>query len=399
MLSRSFPVVAVAFALALTSASSAQEANPEASRLRAKAVTDSLKAYDASLAGTIHFGIYLHGQRVLGQGTITVASAGGDALHAVYKATLGFDITFGESRSGQRESLLLGAHLGALSLSQTNTLTAGSSVEQHSTRVELGEEQWICNKTDNGIKLTTVFPVGGLNHQGLASRLLLTRKLDLKTPGTYRFSEIDWPPVPGDGEEPGAASTQDVVYTIPPATEYSHRGKTLRAHLLTIKRESLPTATVAVDLKGKLLAFWAEGTPLRMIVGTKTEASANISEAKAIVPGTKTPLAVCALYVHVAAHLKDVDALDPVVDWKSAHKAMATRNRMWRQFGVEAFQSRIKMSLKEAAGLTKSEVEQFLMILEEKIEGDEATVSAATLARPFKLKKFGADWKMIQLPE
>ena len=195
-----------------------------------------------------------------------------------------------------------------LSYGEEETTQEGETLERSSASLELAGETWIFTRREGLQEKTLRFPLQGANHQSLICSLVLARKLDLSKPTIYRFSEVDWPDAPAEGKADPMVTSRDIVMTVPKPAAYMHRGKSVQAY--TIRAERGDEATIlVVDARHTLLAFWPEGSPLRLIAGSEEEAGKDVAGAQRGAD-SKSPFAACALYVRVLSKQEPLDTLD-----------------------------------------------------------------------------------------
>lgn len=365
-------------------------------------------AFDKSLLGTIRMGLYLNAKNL---GTmLIVVEAAPKGSGAVYKVSSKADVTFGASRNSVTEIVLLDAAFALVKLEGKQEEMAPNAAGGVSTRTKLLVQKggkWVYTAThDEGQgaqTLTLTTPVQGPNHWEIGSLILLSRRVDLKTPGRYALKGIKWPELTTHGwAGPGGGKPafNPVTIEVPKATKRKIRG--VERDLVRVKSTRVGEAGGAqfllLDPAGAFYGVEADQMPIKMLVGTEKEVTADLKQDPELVKVK----AVITHWFEVVLKKKKSETLATIVDWEAyaaTHKAAdpSLKDKTTMDLVVQT-----KAALEGLQVPGGEEILSMLdMALKTTVKTDTATVSVQGPGKSptWKLKK-GKDgaWKLIDFP-
>lgn len=391
--------LSVATAGPVTGQDGGEQRDPKA---RGQALLDTLSGCDEALLGTTRFGYYVQGFKRIGEATVKVERAP-EGSGAVYKATTSISMAFGPTRSQLHEEVLLDEKLALVSASYDEVEQEGE--DRHQTVRSLRREgaEWLSEETVDGQKSTGRFAAAGPNHWDMSVMLVLVRKLDLSSPGSYelqgvQFTLADEGEPPADGSPaPGelAGEQRSLVIRVEPPGEVRHRGKPVQAHVIHVEREGKEPFSATVTAERELIEFGGSQAPVRLIAGTPEEVAVDLPRPPR--PAEQLgPHAAVVTYLEVLGKLKPVDALDGVFDWAAIYREMGLSSGLTQDTYTAVMKEQFG---NQPPALTQETIELIAPLLEVSVQGDTAEVrSPGVESDPFLLRRVGETWRITHFP-
>jgi hypothetical protein len=368
----------------------AQETPAPDGKARGKALRESLAARDAALEGKLHLGVYINSTKNIGAVAIEI---GPGADGGAYTVRTRVRLKFGPNSFEESEEVSLGTDLGALALRREKNEQEGEGRQSEKLDARLADGKWSATRSLDGGAEQTGSVEGEPSYWGMASAVLLMRKLDLSQPGEYELQGVEWE----RGAE--APTARRVAVSVPAERKkVQHRGSEVEATAVRLVREGEDDMVLLVGEGGKVLRIEHGETPLALIAGSEEESTRDIA---AVGPPVDEAAMACVItYLKVMAKSEPPEALDGVVDWKAVWEDLSNESPEIKALTPEAFGQLMKGQLAGAAQVTQEQIDALITMLapEPSAAGDEVTVRLPGDARSFVIKKQEAGWRIVRFP-
>lgn len=364
----------------------------EAEEAGHKLLTGLEAGFDARLAGTSCWGIYMGG-KALGTVESTVERAPEES-GAVYRERVVMQLSLGPRKMRQETTALFDARLGLIHSEQLERNQTGEEVSESRKVTRREGDTWVREQTGPDGKTVTLTAEGGENHE---ASLMLVLVVAGNKPGKYALRGVEWPKT-GEGE---AGTWHRLELEVAEAAEVEHRGAKVQAHAVKGTKGDEPPMQLVVSSEGKVLSMSPGGQPFKMVAGTPEEAKQDLpSGPKAPVAGlTEVPAAI-ELYFRVLSGEQPIDGLDRILDWKSVHATIARDNPEVAEVTPEQFAELTKAEIKQQIpAIPPEQVNVVLPMLQTSVEGDEAVVQLPGNEATFRLRKQAdGTWRIYEFP-
>ncbi|MHC5039381.1 MAG: hypothetical protein ACYTHM_18900 [Planctomycetota bacterium] len=278
----------------------------------------------------------------------------------------------------------------------------GSPHKMLKIQTEEGEEGWVpdrwCKEETDTVTGSYGLEGAAKNHWEDSSVWGLVRKVDLTKTGRCLLKGIDWPEPDEDVKKDlDASAVKKVTLQVLPAAGIKLRGQEVQTHRVRVEKEEDDEIFIYhLDANHNILGFELEEQPILIVAGTEEEAKKDIGTPDAA-PAEGTPRAAVMVFLKVLAKAEKVEALDGVMDWASI-KEEANTDPDIAAMDLESFKAETKKQFAEAPAMIPKEMLQMISGgLQEKIEGDTATVQAPGQPKPISLKKINGKWMIVKL--
>ncbi len=352
---------------------------------------------DRSLLGTYHFGVYLEDQNI---GTyrfdVEATTVRPDATYTV-KGTAG--MSFGPSTNKVEQTDHLGADLSLVHSKSVEHRNDGGQETLTDTEVRLDGTIWRWTEVENGTESTATLEYSAPLYAGPGNYLVVAMSLPLDDDFSgLSLASVDWEAQTATGT---AALADDTTIEARPWSDFDFRGETVRVRvfLFTSPGTGNPM-NVAVTEEHKVIAFWPENAPVKMISGTEEQCSANLAVPEREPQPEMTPTAAATVYLKVLAKVEPLDRLDDIVDWDAAYEQIVAIAPDAQGLTPETLRALMRAQLGAAeAPYSPEDVATILPGITEKITDDRASVDLAGQGRIELRQREDGSWVIVEIPQ
>ncbi len=356
-----------------------------------------LEGPQESLLGDQLFGMYI-GNECIGQFSVGVqpATSRPDATYTVVSTAA---MSFGPMQQNLRQTDQLDAQLSVLHSLSLEEEAAGEEATTTKKEVRLEGTSWILEQSIDGEETRHSIEFAGAVYDDPAAFLLVAMMLPLDGEFTgTELASLNWP----DDDEPDKVAAYGVTTVeVGPWTEFDLRGEMVQVRELVFSKEGgNGPMNVAVTAEHKVVAFWPANAPIRVIAGSAEEVMANLPEEAAGDPQpVDNPKEAAVVYFKVLGKLEELGRLDDVMDWEASAATLAAEDPNAQMTGAQ-LRSVMRAQFEAAvAPFTKEQLDATLLMLEEKIDGDDARVWIKTNpGAAFELRKAEDGWRIVNFP-
>ncbi|MCU0722779.1 MAG: hypothetical protein MUC63_04060 [Planctomycetes bacterium] len=396
------PLLAFASLLAPLAAG-ADDPGREAAFARSKALLESLKGFDETLAGVQWFGAYVNGSKNIGKIRIEVTKAP-EGAGAVYALRFDGSMQLGKMSNALKFEFLLDSALSVLSqtTSEENSNLAFGKRTLTAKRTDAG---WTAERVVGDKRVTYTCAYAGPEHGPEPVFLVLCRKLDLKTPGEYLLRGIRWPNGVGAGKAGdtvalGDEASPEIRLSVGAPEESEFRGKATKAVRVRVEKGPRDVFFVRLDPEGRVLSMDTDDGGVSFVSGTEEEAGKDIVTAKS--QEEDAVRAAVLTFFRVKYKQAGPETLDEVMDWKAVREDEAATNPAVKDLSDADYAADVKKRiLEKAQEVPAAMLEQMALGIKVAIAGDTATAEGGGRRKgePMPLKKVEGKWRLVKLPK